>query len=113
NEGRDPREVLLAYPLERVGMVHVAGGVREDGFYFDTHAHPVPADVIALVGELLARRPDVPVMIERDANISFAELAGELAALRALPRGIGSLRREVARPAPAAPELTATMLAAM
>lgn len=112
NEGRDPREVLLAYPLERVGMAHVAGGVLEDGFYFDTHAHPVPADVTALVGELLARRPEVPVMIERDANISFAELAVELAALRALPRGVGSLRREVERAAPAAPELTATVLAA-
>jgi uncharacterized protein (UPF0276 family) len=97
NEGRDPLAVLLAYPLERVGMVHVAGGVLEDGFYFDTHAHPVPDAVIALVGEVLARRPDVPVMIERDGDIRFADLARELAAVRALPRGNELLRRAVPR----------------
>lgn len=97
NEGRDPVATLLAYPLDRVGMVHVAGGVLEHGFYFDTHAHPAPPEVIALVGEVLARRPDVPVMIERDANISFAELRSELGALRALPRGIEVLRRAVPR----------------
>jgi len=87
NEGRDPRAVLLAYPLESVAMVHVAGGVMEHGFYFDTHAHPVPPEVMALVGEVVARRPDVPVMIERDANITLAELAEELRAIRRLPRG--------------------------
>jgi uncharacterized protein (UPF0276 family) len=99
NEGRDPRSVLLGYPLDRVGMVHVAGGVLEDGFYFDTHAHAVPPEVIALVGEVLARRPDVPVMIERDANISFADLATELDAIRALPRGVEVLRRVIPRDA--------------
>jgi hypothetical protein len=68
-------------------MVHVAGGVREHGFYFDTHAHPVPPEVLALVGELVARRPDVPVMIERDAEIDLRDLAKEIGAIRALPRG--------------------------
>jgi uncharacterized protein (UPF0276 family) len=98
NEGRDPVQALLGYPLDRVGMVHVAGGVLEDGFYFDTHAHAVPQDVMALVGEVLARRPDVPVMIERDANIVFGELAAELATIRALPRGGGEgLRRAIPR----------------
>ncbi len=98
NEGRDPRSVLAAYPLDRVGMVHVAGGVLEDGFYFDTHAHPVPPEVLALVGEVVARRPDVPVMIERDANISFAEVTAELAAIRELPRGgTEGLRRAIPR----------------
>ncbi len=89
NEGRDPLASLLAYPLEQVAMVHVAGGVMEHGFYFDTHAHPVPAQVLALVGELLARRPDVPVMIERDANIDMQQLTGELQAIRDLRRGGG------------------------
>jgi uncharacterized protein len=86
NEGRDPKAALLAYPLAHVAMVHVAGGVMEHGFYFDTHAHPVPPEVIALVGELLARRPDVPVMIERDANIDMQQLGEELRAIRRLPR---------------------------
>jgi uncharacterized protein len=82
NEGLDPIAVLADYPLDRVGMVHVAGGVWEDGFYFDTHAHPVPPAVL----ELVAKCPAVPVMIERDADFDFAPLARELAELRALPR---------------------------
>lgn len=112
NEGRDPLAVLLGYPLDRVGMVHVAGGVLEDGFYFDTHAHPVPAAVIALAGEVLARRPDVPVMIERDGDIRFAELARELEALRGLPRGPSAvLRRAVPRDPVALAEGDSTRLA--
>jgi hypothetical protein len=82
NEGLDPIAVLAGYPLDRIGMIHVAGGVWEDGFYFDTHAHPVPRGVL----ELVERCPAVPLMIERDANFDFAELERELAALRALPR---------------------------
>ena len=56
NEGHDPLAVLAAYPLERVAMIHVAGGVVEDGFYFDTHAHPIPPAVLALVARVLAER---------------------------------------------------------
>jgi uncharacterized protein len=82
NEGLDPIAVLADYPLDRIGLIHVAGGVWEDGFYFDTHAHPVPRGVL----ELVARCPAAPVMIERDANFDFAALERELAALRMLPR---------------------------
>ena len=81
NEGLDPIAVLADYPLDRVGMVHVAGGVWEDGFYFDTHAHPVPPEVLQLV----AKCPAVAVMIERDADFDFDALARELAEIRALP----------------------------
>ncbi len=64
-----PLAVLADYPLERVGMVHVAGGVCEDGFYFDTHAHPVPPRSCS---QLVARDArHVPVMIERDADFDF------------------------------------------
>jgi hypothetical protein len=90
NETRDPREVLLRYPLDHVAMVHVAGGIREHGFYFDTHAHAIPPGVLALAGEAIARCGRVPVLIERDANFDFAELACELDSLRAFrgePRG--------------------------
>ncbi|MFN0249287.1 MAG: DUF692 domain-containing protein [Kofleriaceae bacterium] len=81
NEGLDPLEVARRYPLGDVGMVHVAGGVREHGFYFDTHAHPIPSEVFALVAEVA---PDVPVLIERDASFCFVELERELAALRTI-----------------------------
>jgi uncharacterized protein (UPF0276 family) len=84
NEGRDPREVLLRYPLDHVAMVHVAGGIGESGFYFDTHAHAIPPGVLALAGDVIARCGRVPLLIERDANFDFAEIARELASLRAL-----------------------------
>lgn len=85
NEARDPREVLAGYPLDRVAMIHVAGGVTEHGFYYDTHAHPVPDAVFDLVARVVATRR-IPVMIERDANFAFPELAGELLRLRAVVR---------------------------
>jgi uncharacterized protein (UPF0276 family) len=83
NEARDPLAALLAFPLDRVALVHVAGGAWRDAFYFDTHAHAVSAEIVALVGTVRARRPDVPIMIERDAHIAFDQLVRELAAIRA------------------------------
>ena len=68
NAGLDPSRVLAGYPLERVAMLHIAGGISEDGFYFDTHAHAVPDGVFALVAQIFARHLDVPVLLERDAN---------------------------------------------
>ena len=64
---------------------HVAGGVLECGFYFDTHAHPIPDAVFALVGRVLELSPDLPILLERDGGFGpFAELASELAKLREL-----------------------------
>lgn len=79
NEGLDPRRVLLDFPLDRVSMVHIAGGVHEAGFYLDTHAHPVPDGVFDLLDLLCERRGAVPVVIERDALFPpFIELENEL-----------------------------------
>ncbi|HSO33597.1 MAG TPA: DUF692 domain-containing protein [Labilithrix sp.] len=84
NAGLDPFAVLASYPLERVAMLHVAGGVLEHGFYFDTHAHPVPDAVFALVERVLAAR-DVPVLLERDAGYeAHAAILAETQRLRAL-----------------------------
>ena len=66
NARADPFAVLAAYPLDRVAMVHVAGGVSEDGFYFDTHAQAVPEPVFELLGHLVERIGPVPVVLERD-----------------------------------------------
>ncbi|MBL8111939.1 MAG: DUF692 domain-containing protein [Acidobacteria bacterium] len=86
NSGTPPEALLERYPLERVGMVHVAGGVLEDdGFYVDTHAHAVPAPVHALLERLTARVGAVPVLLERDDRFPPGdELAREIAALEAL-----------------------------
>lgn len=112
NEGLDPMAVLARFPLERVAMLHVAGGVSEGGFYFDTHAHPVPRAVLDLVAAALAARPEIPVLLERDAGFGvFADLCAELAALRACRESgaaPASLEREaVAAGSPSPIELTA------
>jgi uncharacterized protein (UPF0276 family) len=87
NAGSDPLELLDSFPLHAVEMLHVAGGVFEDGFYYDTHAHAVPEAVFALVARILEVRPDVSIVLERDANFSpMAELLSELAQLRSLRR---------------------------
>jgi len=79
NEGNDPRAVLFAFPLDRVAMVHIAGGAMENGFYFDNHASPVPAEVFSLLAALFARVGPVPVLLERDGQFPpFDDLAAEL-----------------------------------
>ncbi len=92
NDGLDPAATLAGFPLDRVAMLHVAGGVSEHGFYFDTHAHPVPEAVYSLVAQCLAVRPETPVLLERDAGFGpFTEIARELHRLRE----IRPLRREI------------------
>jgi uncharacterized protein (UPF0276 family) len=85
NAGLDPVAALRSYPLDRVAMVHVAGGAVEDGFYLDTHAHPVPEDVFALLRALLERTGALPVVLERDAGFpAFAEVRGEIGRIRSV-----------------------------
>ena len=113
NEGRDPFEVLRAYPLERVAMVHIAGGHAEDGFFFDDHASPVPDAVFALLEALTAARGAVPVLLERDACFPpFAELAAELARARAITARAAPSTARPTEPSPAvAPDESADLAA--
>lgn len=85
NGGLDPLTLLHRYPLERTAMVHLGGGAFRDGFYVDTHAHPIAPEVFALLAELVRVAGPVPVLIERDANFPpFAELLGEIQKTRRL-----------------------------
>ncbi len=89
NAGVDPVALLDSHPLEAVRMIHVAGGLFEDGFWFDTHAHDVGDEVMALVAHVVARCGDVPMVLERDGNFpDFASTARELDALRAIATGV-------------------------
>ncbi|WP_437817054.1 DUF692 domain-containing protein [Sorangium sp. So ce1078] len=102
NAGADPGELVRSYPLDRVAMIHIAGGAREHGFYFDTHAHPVPAPVFALLAAVLARTGPVPILLERDGDFPpFAALAAELATARELARSAPP--RHASPPSRAAP----------
>ncbi|GAB2776370.1 DUF692 domain-containing protein [Amycolatopsis magusensis] len=85
NLGGDPVSFLDEIPLERLAYVHVAGGEEHHGVYHDTHAHAVPPQVLELLGELRSRVDPPGVLLERDdAYPTDAELAAELAAIRAV-----------------------------
>ncbi|MFJ5175761.1 DUF692 domain-containing protein [Streptomyces griseoviridis] len=107
NRGEDPADALTELPLEAIAYVHVAGGVERDGVWHDSHAHPVPPPVLAILTDLASRVAPPGVLLERDENFPDpAELEGELTAIRAaVERGRRS-RKATARPA-AATEPTA------
>lgn len=87
NSGRDPHDLLRSYPLERVAMVHIAGGALRNGLYVDTHCHAVPPEVFRLLEALVQTIGPRPVLLERDGRFPpFLELVGELATSRSLLR---------------------------
>ncbi|PKV88548.1 DUF692 domain-containing protein [Streptomyces sp. TLI_146] len=89
NRGEDPAKALAELPVEAIAYVHVAGGVEKDGVWHDTHAHPVGAEVLGVLAELVSRVSPRGVLLERDdAFPPEAELAGELGAIRAVLAGI-------------------------
>ncbi|MFJ6760585.1 MULTISPECIES: DUF692 domain-containing protein [unclassified Streptomyces] len=107
NRGEDPAAVLDAIPLEALAYVHVAGGVERGGVWHDTHAHPVPPVVLDLLAALRSRVDPPGVLLERDDDFPpEAELAGELAAIRAVVTAgpAAELRAETAPEAAAEPE---------
>ena len=83
NFGMDPIATLDALPLERVGYVHVAGGILRDGIWHDTHAHPITQQILDILAALAERTPLPGVMLERDDHYPpDTELAAEIAAIR-------------------------------
>lgn len=97
NAGLDPHLSLRSYPLERVRMVHIAGGVLEDGFYFDTHAHATPPPVFELLETLFRHTGPLPVVLERDARFPpFHELREEISSARKI---LGAVSLQTARSA--------------
>ncbi|GAA2406828.1 DUF692 domain-containing protein [Actinomadura vinacea] len=82
NQGEDPVALLDRLPLERVAYCHVAGGSQEGGRYHDTHAAPVPVEVLDLIRELCARHRPPGFLLERDGRYPpAAELREELDAI--------------------------------
>ncbi len=103
NAGRDPAALLGRFPLEHVAMMHVAGSVLEHGFVFDTHAHPVPDEVFALVAQVLEARGGTPVLLERDGGFEDTDaILAEVRRLRAMAceRRRGRAPLVVPEPAP-------------
>ncbi|MFI2378397.1 DUF692 domain-containing protein [Streptomyces sp. NPDC018964] len=91
NRGEDPAEALAGLPLEAIAYVHVAGGFERDGVWHDSHAHPVPEPVLAVLTDLASRVSPPGVLLERDENFPEAEeMERELGAIRrAVEEGAG------------------------
>ena len=88
NHGYDPIAYLESLPLERVGEVHLAGGIVHDGQYVDSHTRPVPEESWALLEWLAPRTPVRAVIIERDDGLPpFEDLLSEVARARKILDG--------------------------
>ena len=93
NHGYDAVEYLESLPLERVGEVHLAGGVVHDGQYVDSHTRPVPEESWALLEWLAPRTPVRAVIIERDDDLPpFGDLLAEVARARKILAGSNGSR---------------------
>ncbi|MFO0675070.1 MAG: DUF692 domain-containing protein [Polyangiaceae bacterium] len=102
NSGVDPFVLLRSYPLDAVKMVHLAGGITEGGFHYDSHAHPVDEVVFGMLAEVVRVAGDVPVVLERDGRFPpFAVLAAEMTRAREVVRE--HAREDVLRTADVAP----------
>ncbi|MGW6062736.1 DUF692 domain-containing protein [Streptomyces sp. NPDC055189] len=83
NRGEDPAKALDELPVEAIAYVHVAGGFERDGVWHDSHAHPVPEPVLAVLADLASRVTPPGVLLERDENFPAPqELERELDAIR-------------------------------
>lgn len=84
NHGGDPLNFLDKLPLERIGYVHVGGGLYHDGVYHDTHSAPVSEPILQLLEELCARTEPAGVLLERDDEFpAEREFLAEMEAIEA------------------------------
>ena len=90
NHGFDPLDVLGQLPLDRVVQLHFAGGEWVDGRLVDNHARPAPAEVWALLEEVVARCPVKGIILERDDDLPpLGELLDELDRAREIMKAHG------------------------
>ncbi|WP_457601148.1 DUF692 domain-containing protein [Hydrogenivirga sp.] len=79
NHGYDPYRFIDRIPLGRVAYIHIAGHERAQRILIDTHGEEVRKEVLALLRYTLGKRPNIPVLLERDNNIPpYGELLKEL-----------------------------------
>jgi uncharacterized protein len=86
NRAVDPLQFIDAIPAERLGYIHLAGGVYSHGEWIDTHSQAVHAEVFELLDYLLARKAPAAIIIERDSNFdgAEAELRADLSRVRSI-----------------------------
>jgi uncharacterized protein (UPF0276 family) len=61
--GRQPLdEFLKGLPLNRVWEIHLAGGIRQDGFWLDAHSGAVPEELWPLISDLPTKLSNLQVV---------------------------------------------------
>lgn len=105
NFGFDVDAWMRDAPLERVVQMHVAGhewfavddaglgppqpAGSEGAMIVDTHGADVQDPVLALLGRVLPRTGDVPIVLERDQNVPDLDgLLAEIARIRAVATAV-------------------------
>jgi uncharacterized protein len=73
NRPLDPLKLIDALPADRIGYIHLAGGIRERSEWIDSHSQAVHKEVFELLDYLLARAAPVAIIIERDSNWTGAQ----------------------------------------
>lgn len=85
NQGYDAGEALARLPLERVVQLHFTGGHRRIEVEIDSHSHPTPEPVWALMAEVCRRAPVRAAILERDQRLPpIAELLAEVRRAQAM-----------------------------
>lgn len=91
----DPLAYIVAYPLELVQEIHVAGydetvDAAGETLLIDAHGSPVADAVWALFRNVIARTGPLPTLIERDSNLPpLADLVAEARYADAILRAAG------------------------
>jgi uncharacterized protein (UPF0276 family) len=86
NRAVDPLEFIDAIPADRLGYIHLAGGIFQHGEWIDSHSQAVHGEVFELLDYLLARAAPTAIIIERDTNFAGAEaeLRADLGRVRSI-----------------------------
>lgn len=102
NLGYDAMRLLDALPLDRIGLIHIAGGrtLAEPGApILDTHQHDPPEPVYTLLEEVARRTPQpLTVVLERDGRYPPMEaLLAQLDRARGAMQAGRAARQRVSR----------------
>lgn len=92
NHRQDPRAYLEAFPLARIGEIHLAGHEEEElpsgPLLIDSHGREVAEPVWALYAEIVSKTGAVPSLIEWDNDVPhFATLMAEADRARGILEG--------------------------
>ncbi len=88
NHGFNPVEFIDALPRGLVKEIHLAGGITvqdnaDKTVLADTHSHPVPGEVFALLDRVLDRHTPAAIILERDERLDAAdEILSDVARIR-------------------------------